>query len=217
MAGTLTPYALALFKGQLQQSTYYTSAKTGAADTFTVTRKEAPAGPSQAPALLDVEEAAADADFGLTSVIFASVPRQTTLNSCSCQFTNSTGLPCRHILHLCTTLQKDVPLGLLHVRWHVRDPTQRQQLVEALLRCKPARGGAASADTAPLTRDDRYQLLVSACRGLCEVGASSDALYKEATGKIAQACIELRGGAAADAGGVNRRQGRSAEGRSRQG
>jgi len=145
-----------------------------------VTRRKATGGPSSqppAPSGNDLDAAAQDADIGLPCSLFeTALPRKTTLDSCSCQFLTSTGLPCRHILRLLDVQQQSLPLKLLHVRWHVLDPAQLLVLKEALLKRRPARAGGGVTPT--LTRDDRFGLVVAAARGVADVAASSEASFR---------------------------------------
>ena len=96
-----------------------------------------------------------------------------------------------------------MPLSLLHVRWRVQDTAQIFRLTEALLRRKLSRVGVA-AEIAPLTRNDRYLLLVAAARGVCEVGATSDASYTETMDALRRLGAKLRGSGAMQARGAAR-------------
>ena len=184
----LSPAALMLFKAQLQQASFYTVAEMAeGSGTFTVTRAWAPA----AAAEHDAAEAAADADVGLASARFTAA-RTTSAEACSCQFPTHYGLPCRHQLQIFIVRQLLVPRGMFHIRWQLLDPKRVRELTEELLRCHPQRTSSAAGEQA-LTRDDRYALMMSLCRDMAALAASSPALYERARSEVAAVINGLRG------------------------
>ena len=198
------PHALLMVKSQFHQASYYRVDSMEEKGVFRVTRF---ADPAAGPASPDVEADGDDADVGLDSHSFSAPPRTTTLMSCSCQFPTCYGLPCRHILRVCDVHQVAVPAQLCSQRWHFQKPERVRELVEELRRRQPAR----AAPAALLSRDDRFALLMQACRPLAELAAVNSALYARARdgldslvaqlhgriGPVASASARQRGGAAA--------------------
>jgi len=178
----LSPYALLLLRAQVQQAPFYTIVETEAPGTFTVTRTGATAAAA--------EHGVEDADVGLASARFTAV-RTTTLEACSCQFPVNYGLPCRHQLQVAMVTQAAVPVALYHIRWHLLDAAQLRALTEELMRRRPRRS-AREAEPAVLTRDDRYQLAIAACRGVAEVAASSPELYNRFRAALTDLSASLR-------------------------
>ena len=207
-AGVLSPYALTLFKGQLQQAAFYKVEPTDTEGTFIVTRMPTSAPSGLSASILDVCAAAEDADVGLSSGLFESPARKTTYLGCSCQFLTSTGLPCRHMLQLSIVQQKVLLLDMLHMRWRPQSQGQLRSLVELMLKIKPVRGGRGGEVTV-LTRDDRWGLLMTACRGLADVAASSMPRYEECQTAIAALTAQVRGNASS--AGPLRRAGPTAQ------
>ena len=200
----MSPFALELMKGQLQQIAYYDfSPVAGEADTFLVTRRKATGGPSSqpAPSIQEIAAAAEDADIGLQSGLFnTALPRKTTLSGCSCQFLISTGLPCRHILRVLDVRaqQLSLPLELLHERWRLLDEAQLRVLKEALFKRRPARAGGG--EPLSLTAADRHGLAMSAARDLADLAASSDSAFRQCMDGLAALKVSLRSGSTAACG-----------------
>ena len=198
------PYALMLVKAQLAQAGYYRVDSTNEEGVFRVTRASTIVGPSSP----DVEADGNDADVRLDSYSFSALPRMTTLTRCSCQFPCSYGLPCRHILRLCDVQQKAVPDQLCSPRWQFQSPSHVRELVEELRRRQPARTAPAQG----LTRDDRFTLVMQACRPLAELAAVDSALYGRARDGLDSLVAHLRGrdGQAAPASAARRGRGAAA-------
>jgi len=204
LAATIHPYALMLVKGQWAQAGYYRIEATEEAGVFRVVRIASMAG----AASLDVEADGDDADVGLDSVSFASPPRLTSIGRCSCQFPTCYGLPCRHILRLCDVKQLAVPAQLCSPRWRFQSPETVRLLVEELRRRQPSR----TAPLLSLTRDDRWALLMQACRPLADLAASDATLYGCARDGLDRLVAQLRSreGQAAPAAAARRVRGAAA-------
>jgi hypothetical protein len=185
-AKVVSPYALLLLTAQVQQASFYLVVeREETPGTYTVTRSW-----DDEAQRTDVD-ADAGADVGLASARFSSA-RTTTLEGCSCQFMDCYGLPCRHMLRVLTLKQAlAVPEALLHIRWRPLSPERVRFLTEELRRCRPPRA-AGTAGEAALTRDDRFALLMASCRGLADVGATSDSLYERCRLGIAHVLDDLR-------------------------
>lgn len=182
----LSPAALVLFKAQLQQASFYTVTETAeGSGTFTVTRAWAAAAAEP-----DAAEAAADADVGLASARFTAA-RTATAEACSCQFPTHYGLPCRHQLQIFIVRQLQVPRGLFHIRWQLLDSKRVLELTEEL-RLRPQRTSGTAGQQA-LTRDDRYALMMSMCRDVASLAASSPALYDRGRAEVLAVIHRLRG------------------------
>ena len=188
------PFPLSLVKAQLVQSSYFNVAST-AEGIYTVSHMSAGAGTSQPDVVADGD----DADVGVDSSSFYSGSRTCTLGpagwSCSCQFTICYGLPCRHILRICEVKQIEVPslVQLCSPRWRYRNPEQVRHQVEALRLRNPA---PRSAPAQTLSRDDRFGLLISACRAVAELGAADATLYNLAREGVDALVARLRSGSA---------------------
>ena len=185
-AAFLSPAALVLFKAQLQQASFYTVTETAeGSGAFTVTRAWAAAAAEP-----DAAEAAADADVGLASARFTTA-RTTTAEACSCQFPTHYGLTCRHQLQIFIVRQLQVPRGLFHIRWQLLDSKRVLELTEEL-RLRPLRTSGTAGQQA-LTRDDRYALMMSLCRDVASLAASSPALYDRGRAEVFAVIHRLRG------------------------
>ena len=178
----LSAYALVLLRAQVQQaSNYDVRDPADVGGTFAVSRRTgaADAGPSTAD-----EHADYDADYGLSTpglsgVRLVHIPSaaEDGVATCSCQYQECHGLPCRHILRVITHLQKDLPTSGIDQRWIVRSEEQQNAAVLALLaRRPPARDGAA-VPVQP-SRSDRYGLILGAAKGLAETGSLSASTYE---------------------------------------
>jgi hypothetical protein len=183
----LSPYAMMMFKAQLQQASFYDVVETPTGSgTFIVTRAR-----SAAVVEPELQVASEDADVGLASARFTAA-RTTTTEACSCQFPVCYGLPCRHQLQLFIVRQQPVPDRLFHIRWRLLDSKRVRELTEELLRCRPQRT-AGAADAAALTRDERFALAMGACRGVADVASISPALYERFRMGLAELADSLRG------------------------
>lgn len=178
----LSAYAMVLLRAQVQQAAFYSVRETNSVGgtTFAVNRTAAAdAGPSTAD-----EHADHDADHGLSTsglsgVRLVHIPSaaEEGVATCSCQYHECHGLPCRHILRVITHLQKDLPTSGIDQRWIVRSEEQQNAAVLALMaRRPPARDGAA-VPVQP-TRSDRYGLIMGAAKGLAETGSLSASTYE---------------------------------------
>ena len=90
-------------------------------------------------------------------------------------------------------MQLPVPVELCSSRWKYRNPEQIQEEVEALRRRNPA---PRSAPAPTLSRDDRFGLLMSACRPLAELGAADATLYQHARDGLSALVAQMRSGGA---------------------
>jgi hypothetical protein len=137
-----------------------------------------------------------DAELGIAAPLF-SQPRRTTLRTCSCQFQVCYGIPCRHMLIVHIVQQQAVSLELFDSRWKKRSPAAELAAVKALLNRAPPNGPRGSA--APLSRDERYALLMVGFRGVAQVAAETAAGFALANEGMAQLLSKLRPPAAGPA------------------
>ena len=185
LASSVTGYALVLLKVQLQQASFYSAAPVpGQEGTYIVTRR-----PGTWGVAASAEELSGDADLGIAAELY-SVPRRTTLQSCSCQFLTCYGLPCRHMLQVYTLEQAELPLDLFDGRWKQRSSAEVLAAEQALLQRRPARG--ASGPRSLPDRSERYGLIVAAARGVAEVGAATMEGYQASIDGLAQLLSKLR-------------------------
>ena len=176
----LSAYALVLLKAQLQQASFYDMDEPSAAaggQVFAVSRSAA----------ADVEPSAEgegehDADVGLSTpgtsgVRHVLIPEGEGMVSCSCQYQECYGLPCRHILRVMLLLQRPLPTSGIDQRWVVRSAEQQNAAVLALLALRPPARDAAAGPAQP-TRDERYELIMGVAKGLAEAGSMSASAYE---------------------------------------
>jgi len=185
VAPSVTAYALLLLKVQLQQASFYSAAPMlGQEGTFSVTRRPGTWGVAGS-----AEEQSGDADLGIAAEIY-SVPRLTTLRSCSCQFPTCYGLPCRHMLQLYTLQQAALPLDLFDARWKRMSDAAVLAAEQALLQRRPAR--AAALPLALPDRQERHGLILAAARAVAEAGSGSQASYQFCVDSLATLLSKLR-------------------------
>ena len=189
----VTPAALVLVKAQLQQAPFYIVTDSETPGTYLVTRM--PGNTATAPASSTTraagDEEAANVDVGLVSS--RATPRRTTFDTCSCQYPDCYGLPCRHILQLFILKKQGeaVPEAMFNIRWRQLKPEQLHAFTAALLKRRPPRRAAAAAEGA-LTRDDRYALIMGMCRGVADLGATSDELFTECRASLTHLMAAMR-------------------------
>ena len=183
----LTAYALVLFRGQLNQSSQYVSvALEGQEGMFRVTRRSLEWG-----AQGDAQEQGGDAELGISSQLF-SMPRMTSLTSCSCQYLDCYGVPCRHMLLLYSIQQMAcVPLDLFDKRWRVLSPEMELAMERALMQRRPARASPAGQN-APLSREERYAQILVSGRAVAAIGAESHAAFTASIGGLTALLSQLR-------------------------
>ena len=192
LAEQLTAFALVLFKVQLQQSQFYLAdAVPETEGTFTVTRRPGSWGVEG-----DAKAQGCDAELGIAAPLF-SVPRRTTLGTCSCQFQVCYGIPCRHMLIVHIVKQQPVSLELFDLRWRKRVPEAELAALQALLSRAPPRAPQGQS-TLP-GRDQRYGLLMAGWRNVAQVAAETAAGYALANEGMAQVLSKLRQPAAGSA------------------
>lgn len=182
----LTGYALVLFKGQLHQSAHYLAAALeGQEGLFSITRRSLEWG-----AQGGAQEQGGDAELGISSPLF-SVPRTTSLTTCSCQYLDCYGVPCRHMLLLYSIQQMAcVPLDLFDARWRVLTPEMELAMVRALMQRRPAR--APPGPAAPLSREERYAQILVSGRAVAAIGAESHATFTASIDGLTALLSQLR-------------------------
>jgi hypothetical protein len=202
----LSAFALVLLRAQVQQAPFYgvrDPDPTDVGGAFAVSRRTgaAEAGPSTAD-----EHADYDADHGLSTpglsgVRLVHIPSaaEEGVATCSCQYPECHGLPCRHLLRVFAHLQKDLPTSGIDQRWIVRSEEQQRAAVLALLaRRPPARDGAA-VPVQP-TRDDRFGLIMGVAKGLAETGSMSASTFEVVMAGLAALHDKARGAVTAPRG-----------------
>ena len=183
LAQIISPFSLKLLKCQLQQAAYYLVEETEEEGVFRLTRP-----PLGGPALLDVSADGDDADVGLDSSSYSAPPRLTTFASCSCQFSDCYGVPCRHILRLHEVKQQPLTAALCSTRWHIVGVERVGVLVAELRRRQPPR----SAPAPPPTSRDNFAAIMQECRTLAELAAADATLFGRARAGVQKLCDELR-------------------------
>jgi hypothetical protein len=120
---------------------------------------------------------------------------------CTCQFFESTGVPCRHQLELLIVLQKPLLQTMMNERWQVLPERVLQQRIEAMAARKPQRGGVSAAVAeSGLTVSDRFALMMAGARAVADAASVSPALFKQGKEGLSKLLHELRGDGAAGGG-----------------
>ena len=178
----VTPFAYEVLQAQAAQANQYNVTPSGDAGFYHVSRVPADRDERQRLAMPqdNTEQQGSnafqcDADFGLQT----NDPRDrlTSSRTCSCQFVNSFQLPCRHMLRVC--IQEcigEVPIDLVAGKWLQLSHGQQLQKTYKLL-CTPIQQAEAGRPAVPdfesLTKNERFNLLMSEYRGVAEI-ASQD-------------------------------------------
>jgi MULE transposase domain len=180
----LSAYATVLVKAQLQQEAFYRVEEKGnsadGAALFAVSRTyPADDGPS-APGTADDEH---DADVGLSTrclsgMRFVCIPAAAdAIVTCSCQYQDCYGLPCRHIMRAMCHLQRPLPTRGIDGRWIQRTQEQQNAAVLALLARQPPARADAAGPSQP-SRDECFALVMATARGLAETARMSPSAYE---------------------------------------
>ena len=187
----VTPYAHQLFAAQWHQSHQYNASPVaGAAASYHVVRIS-----TSAPR--PVVDEAADYGDGVGGSRAFSIARMTSLKNCSCQFPNSTGLPCRHQLAVARQLQvNDAGMLCLAPQWRLMSEEQRSALVQAMLSSPLPSLSVLPAPRTAMLKVDRFALLMSEFRGVAGAASETPALTEWAHGEIRRVAGALRPSAA---------------------
>ena len=185
----LSAYATVLVKCQVQQSAFY-AVEERTAGVFAVRRTVQ----AEAEASAELE----DADVGLScpclsGLRLVDIPAAAKgIVTCSCQYQECYGLPCRHIMRVMSHLQRQLPTRGIDQRWVVRSEEQQNAAVLALLaqRLPPRDGAAGPAQPA---RCDRYGLIMGVAKGLAETGSMSAATFEVVMAGLAALHDRARG------------------------
>lgn len=81
------------------------------------------------------------------------------------------------------------PTELCSPRWRFAEPARVRSLVKNLLQRNPTR----TAAVATLSRDDRFALVMQACRPVADLAASDSAMYKRARDALERVLSDLCG------------------------
>jgi len=159
LASSVTGYALVLLKVQLQQASFYSAAPVpGQEGTYIVTRR-----PGTWGIAASAEELSGDADLGIAAELY-SVPRRTTLQSCSAPAAGS----CRRLLPVPHLLRPALPphaasvharaggaaLDLFDGRWKQRSVYSFSHVTARQAVAGEELAGAASQRCHPRRRSD---------------------------------------------------------------
>ena len=138
---------------------------------------------------------AIDEEFGLQEYDPAG-GRVTSVNSCSCQFFTSFGLPCRHLmrLHLQLNMNTFDPY-LISKKWlRVGDAERMAAMTELIAMPKPIRAVASTSAAAPpvRTRGERYALALTECTAIMDMMSLSEQKYQVGQGMLKAVATRLR-------------------------
>ena len=181
----ISPFAIDLLISQSKQALMYKSTlllpDVEGDDEYMVTRL--PDSTSQ-PAMPQLDEQGyitcftCDDDFGVASNDGdLNIGRYTTLTRCSCQYLKAWGVPCRHIIHLYITLQReDFPFNLIGTKWVLVNTQVQQEAYERLLKTpvKTYEHQAPQSRESKMSRADRIAVSWSFLRPLSDLCAESD-------------------------------------------
>ena len=191
----VTPFACMVVRAQWLQSLQYRVIPTATANEYLVERIAVPL--PQLTASNAVENMGKDAYDGMGGSGPFSLQRRTSLQRCSCQWSDSVGLPCRHELAVASYEQVHDARMLVAVQhWKLVSDDERLLLVRRLLQAPPpARAGAAAAAVLPgaLNRHDRFGLLMSAWRAVADQAALRPDVTEWALAEAQRVAGALRG------------------------
>ena len=102
----------------------------------------------------------------------------TTVSSCSCQFPDCVGVPCKHMSRVyiqehTKVGQHPMPPDVVSVHWHCKTAQERPRLTAESLGVPVKRAAAAHNSDAPLTLSERSALLVANFRVLAQMASQT--------------------------------------------